>query len=241
MLQKSCIAVLVSLLALLGRHAMATEPIRIGTWNAQTDRTVMASSAVLQRAYGKLNQPIDWVDLPIRRALAMLLDDQLDANVHRSAAMCSAQPTLVQVPTPINAVTVRGYVRLGSNLHVAQWHDTEGMVATYLRGTLMVESKLPTATKPMAAASLNDMYRMVARNMADIAIVVEPAGSPPQALALSDGLIRLAPVLDQAPLYHCLSGRQRELAARLNTVLEKMSASGEMKEIQKRAVLAGAK
>ncbi len=237
MFKNICIALGLALLASLTSHAAASEPVRVGVWDERSDRSVMASKAVLKRAYQELNQPVEFIEVPIRRALIMLLNDQLDANVHRAAPFFVAQPTLLQLATPVNTVTVRSYVRRGSNLQITQWRDVEGMAVTYSRGTLMVENKLPTNTKRLAAVSAAEMFRMVAQNMADIAIVVEPNGSPPQPLAGSSGLIRLEPVLDQASLYHALSSRHRDLAVRLNAVLVKMSASGEMKEIQKRALL----
>ena len=228
---------IVAVLATVTSLAAVGQPVRIGTWDEGSDRTVIASKAVLTRAYQKLNQPVEFIEVPIRRALVMLLNEQLDANVFRAASFFVAQPALLQVATPIGAVTVRTYVRKGSNLHITQWRDVERLEVTYSRGTLMVENKLPANTKRLAAVSAAEMFRMVAHSMADVAIVVEPTGSPPQALATSRGLMRLEPLLDEAALYHALSSRHRELSVRLNAVLEKMSASGEMKEIQKRALL----
>lgn len=234
--QKTGIAMLIALLTVLGRHATAAELIRIGTWDNQSDLAIVASNAVLKRAYSKLNQPFEFVELPIRRAFFLLTHDQLDANVHRTAPIFSNYPQLVQVPTPINTVSIRGYVRQGYHSNVARWSDTKGLVVTYPRGTLMFENKLPTTAKHVAAASINEMFRMVERSTADIAIVAEPAGSPAHPWAAVNGLVRLAPALDQTPLYHALSGQHRDLAVRLNAVLEQMRDSGEMQDIQKRAL-----
>lgn len=226
-----------ALLTAWGHHAFAAELIRIETWDARSDQSVIVSKAVLKRAYQELNQPIEFVELPVRRALTMLLDGTLDANVYRASALFSNYPQLVRVPTAINSVSIRGYVRKDSSLHIIQWSDTGSIVSAYLRGTRIIENKLPASSRRVAATTVDETFRMVARGMADIAIVVEPTDSPAHPLAASDNLTRLAPVIDQLPLYHALSSRHRDLAMRLNVVLEKMSASGEMREIQKSALL----
>jgi ABC-type amino acid transport substrate-binding protein len=150
--RESWIALVFALLVTLGRPALGGEPIRVGTWDVKSDPSVIVSTAVLKRAYQALNQPIEFVELPARRALTMLLDAQLDANVHRAATMFS----------------------------------------------------------------------------------------PAHPLALSNSLTHIAPALDQTPVYHTLSSQQRELAERLNVVLEKMRSSGELKDIQKRALATNA-
>jgi ABC-type amino acid transport substrate-binding protein len=236
MLRKPWIALVVALLTSLGRPALGGEPIRIGTWDVKSDPSVIVSTAVLKRAYQELNQPIEFVELPARRALTMLLDAQLDANVHRAAATFTSYPQLVQVTVPVSSVSIRGYVRKDSDLRIAQWSDTGGVIVTYPRGTLIIENKLPASSKHLAAGSVNEMFRMVSVGMADIALVVEPAGSPAHPLALSNSLMRIAIALDQTPVYHTLSSQQRELAERLNVVLEKLRGSGELKDIQKRAL-----
>lgn len=219
-------------LVALAAAAAPPPPLRIGTWDQQSDRVVMASEMVLQRAYAKLDQPIEWVEVPIRRALYSLVDGTLDGNVHRAAALLAEQPSLVQVSTPINAVTVRTYTRHGAP-EVTHWRDLDGLRLTFSRGTLMIENKLPVGAKRVEASTVTEMFRLLSAGAVDVAIVVEPLSSPPQQQAAAVGVKRQEAVLDQTPLYHYLLGRHRDLAERLNRVLEAMQASGEMKEIQR--------
>lgn len=214
-------------------HANA---LRIGSWEHEVRAPLtVVSETILAQAYAELNQPVEFVDLPIRRAMSMMLNQELDGNTHRVAELASEQPALYRVDTPVNLTQVRVY-SLSPNPRPTGWSQFASLRVAYQRGVLLIERNLPSDSRRVEAASLTEVFRLVKSGMADIGLAVEPVQSLPNPLAASAGLGRLDAVIDQIPLHHYLLGRHREIGARLNSVLKRMQASGELDAIRARVL-----
>ncbi|MCV2367474.1 substrate-binding periplasmic protein [Roseateles oligotrophus] len=222
-----CLGMGLLLLTGLGR----ADPLRIGSWNRKTDSLVRVSEAVLTQAYAELHQPVEFVELPVRRAMQMMLSRELDGNVYRVADVALSQPALYRVATPIGDAEVRAYA-IDSNLKTVSWSDLAGLRVAYMRGTLLVEKNLPAGSRPIEASSQAEMFRMVKRGMTDVLLFVEPAQAEPNPLATDAGVRRLESALERLPVFHYLSGRHQELGKRLDAVLSRMEASGESQAIR---------
>jgi len=225
-----------ALLVLMWAATAHAATLRIGSWDhASRDMLSLTSEAVLARAYAELKQPVEFVDLPIRRAMTMLLAEELDGNVYRVAELAAQQPTLYRVETPINMPEVSVYA-LDSRARPANWSQLGDLRVGYLRGVLLIERNLTSTVRRVEANSQADMFRMLQRNMIDVALAVEPAQSPPHPTAVASGIQRLDSVLAQTPLHHYLLARHRDIGVRLNTVLQRMQVSGELDAIRARVL-----
>lgn len=118
------------------------ETLRIGIWDRDANRALpLTSEAILTQAYAELNQPVEFIDLPIRRALDMLLKGQLDGNFYRTAEIGQQYPMLFRVETPLNIAEVRMY-RNNTKINPKNWAQLQNLRVGYLRGTLMIERQL---------------------------------------------------------------------------------------------------
>lgn len=224
-------------ITLLVAATAQAQALRIGAWDEKSDQLVMVSEAVLAQAYAKLGVPVVFVDMPVRRALVLMQSGELDGNVHRVAELLADQPTLARVETPINATAVRAYSR-HKDIHLKGWSDLDGLRVAYVRGTLLVERGLTPQTRRVEAANIEEMLRLLTKDMADVALFVEPASSPVHPLAAAAQVERLAGVIQRVPLHHYLVGKHREMALRLDGVLQAMQRNGELQGIQQRALKA---
>lgn len=221
-----------ALLVLMWVATVHAATLRIGSWDhASRDMLSLSSEAVLARAYAELRQPVEFVDLPIRRAMTMMLAEELDGNIYRVAELAAQQQTLFRVETPINTTEVRVYT-LDTRTRATNWGQLGGLRVGYLRGVLLIERNLPSDAQGVEANSQADMFRMLQHNMIDVALAVEPAQGLPHPTAVASGIKRLDAVLAQTPLHHYLLARHRGIGVRLNTVLKRMQASGELNAIR---------
>ncbi len=208
------------------------ETLRIGTWDHEAKGALtVISETILTQAYAELNQPVEFIELPVRRALDMLLKGQLDGNFYRVAEIAQQYPMLFRVETPLNIVEVRMY-RNNPAIHPKNWAQLQHLKVGYLRGTLMIEHQLNSAIVRVEAGTQDEIFKLLSRGVVDIVLVVEPTQCPPSSTAVAAKLERLDEVLVSVPLYHYLAERHREIGIRLNTVLKRMHNSGELQKIR---------
>ena len=217
-------------LCLLMATAVRADTLHIGSWDRKTDAMVVVAEAILSQAYAEVGQPVDFQEYPIRRAMVMMLNGELDGNVFRIAALSNEQPSLYRVETPINFTEVRVYAA-NPMYWPSNWSQLTGLRVVYQRGTLVVERNLPAHCQPVEAGSIVEMFRLLSYGVADVALAVEPALSKPHLLSNAYGIRRSDGVIERIPLHHYLVGKHRETGVRLNTVLKRMASSGEMQAI----------
>lgn len=211
-------------------------PLRIGSWDRDSDPLTAVSEAVLSRAYAELGQPLELVALPNRRALQAMLAGELDGNLHRVHEFSAAHPDLLRVAPPINSSAVRVYSYDAKLAQPHDWAQLQGLRVAYQRGVLRIEQMLPAGARRVEAGSVNELFRLLAAGIADVALCTEPAQAPP--LRRLGKLRRLEQPVEEHLLYHYLSTRQAELAPRLAAVLQRLQASGELEAIRQAALQA---
>lgn len=227
-----CVALCATLALTSTSHA---ETLRIGSWEHKTDPLTVGSEAVLALAYAEAKQPVEFIDLPIRRAMSMLLNNELDGNLHRTAAIGQEQPGLVRIQTPINAMVIRMYAH-SATLNPASWHDLSGMRVAYRRGVIVIETHLGPRVVRVEAKSDADALRMAAVGAVDVALAAEPMSGLPRPDVDDGKLRRLKPVLITVPLYHYLLKRHAVFADRLDAILRRLQQSGQSDIARRHAV-----
>lgn len=225
-----------SMLCAANLRAEALPPLRIGAWDMDTKESLaVTSAAILRSAYAELQQPLELVDLPIRRAMDMMLKGQLDGNFFRVAELAQQQPGLFRVEPAINIAQVRVYAK-NAQFKPENWSQLSGLRVGYQRGVLIIERNLPADIRRVEATTISDLFQLLSRDVADVVLVVEPDQSPPSPIALAAHLERQAAVLESVALYHYLLERHREFGQRLGKVLMRMQGSGQMQEIRLKAL-----
>jgi len=224
---KSLLTLLALCMALLGAPGRAAEPLRIASWSRSSEPATRAAEAVLSRAYAELAQPIEFVELPVRRALQALLAGEVNANLFRVAALAQEQPQLRRVETPVLTLVAYSYANKGGP-RPASWRELAGLRVAHLRGVLLIERELPAEAHRTEAASVDELFRLLALKMVDVVVTVEPRLAPPLGQRISPAFARAEAELAVQPMYHYLSERHAELARRLDAVLARMKASGEL-------------
>jgi len=228
----TCLTVLLCSSAALAQPV----PLRIGSWDRDSDPLTAVSEAVLSRAYAELGQPLEFVALPNRRALQAMQAGELDGNLHRVYEFAAAHPELLRIAPPINTSAVRIYTYDAKRVQPHDWAQLQGLRVAYQRGVLRIEQMLPAGARRVEAGSVNELFKLLAAGIADVALCTEPAQAPP--LRRLGKLKRLEQPLEEHLLYHYLGARQAELAPRLTAVLQRLQASGELEAIRQAALQA---
>ncbi len=218
----------------VGAHA---QTLHIGSWDRKTDPLTKVGEAVLSQAYAELQQPVEFVDLPIRRAMSMMLRGDLDGNLFRVAWLADEQPSLFRVDPPVTFMEVRVYAAKPI-FKASQWSQLSKLRVVYQRGALVVERNLPEDSVRVEAAAIGELFRILARGMADVGLIVEPVQSEPHALAAAVGVVRLDGAVEHTALHHYLLASHQAFGIRLGGVLKRMSTSGEMQSIAQKALQA---
>lgn len=227
---------ILSLLCAANLRAEPLPALRIGAWDLDAKESLaVTSEAILRNAYTELQQPLELVDLPIRRAMDMMLKGQLDGNFFRVGELAQQQPGLFRVEPPINIAEVRVYT-LNPKFKPESWSQLSGLRVGYQRGVLIIERNLPADIRRVEATTIPDLFQLLSRGFADVVLVVEPAQSPPSPIAQTAHIQRQAAVLESVALYHYLLERHREFGQRLGSVLKRMQSSGQMQEIRLKAL-----
>jgi polar amino acid transport system substrate-binding protein len=230
-----CHLILIASLAGLAPMSSGAAPLRISHSDDTNDAVLVTSKEVVQRAYALVGEPVEFVGIPLRRSLAMLLAGQVDGNLHRTAELAAEQPSLVRVATPLNVMQVRAY-SIKPGMAAESWAQLSELRVAYRRGILAIERNLPVNTRRIEANSSADLFRMLAMGIADVALLGEPAQSEPNPLAEPVHANRVASVLHEELLYHYVLAKHGALAERLNTTLLAMQASGETRKIRQQAM-----
>ena len=211
--------------------AAQPQPLQIASWDRSTNPLIGVSEAVLTRLYADIGQPMQFVDLPARRAGLQLASGEVDANTHRARDYLEANPGVIAVPTPLGQVQLRAYTR-DPTLRLAGWADLPRWRVAHLRGVVRVEQLVPGGVHRVEAGNLRELWRLLASEAADVAIVSELAGGPAQHPVGIHGLQRLDIVLDEHTVHHVLAGRHAVLAQKLNAALLRLQASGELETLR---------
>ncbi len=212
--------------------------IRLALLN-ETSPNNRIGKAVLERAYAMVGQPVQFVELPLRRSMQMMLAGSLDGELFRIASLAEREPTLHQIATPIVAVESRAYANRDVASQIPSplnWRALAGYKVAYERGSLNVEESLQGIAKLIQAVDVTDTFRLVNTGAADVALLGEPKDAAPNPLAARYQLVRLDTPVAENLLYHYLGSRHGELAQKLDKALRQMQASGQLDALRRKVL-----
>lgn len=208
-------------------QAVQAAPLRIGSWSRDHDASTRTVEALLKAAYAELGQRLFFVELPLRRALAELLDGRLDGNLMRTrSVIAEREPRLVRVDPPLMLLDYWAY-RLQPQPAPQQWQDLAGRRVAMLRGLMAIERQLPASARRVEAASVPELRRLVERGVAELALSSESRWAPPLLPTLERRVCGMA----HDPLHHVLRADHGELAQRLGALLALWQRNGRFESL----------
>ena len=211
-------------------QARPQAPLRLARLENIPDQQVGAE--ILQAVYRRLNIPIEFVDLPAKRALLESSQGHVDGEVQRVLAVQTEYPSLIAVQPSINYIEPTAFVnRL--DFPVDGWRSIAGYSIGIVRGVGSSERGTRGMARVEAVATMDQLMQMLAHNRIDVAVNDRFSGLlVNRRLRLEATLRPLSPALERVALYHFLHERHRNLVPRVGEAVQAMVASGELERLR---------
>ena len=168
-------------------------------------------------------------------ALALSSAGELDGEVHRIANLAQTYPTLVQISPPINYIEPSVFtttLRFDVTAKSIREHSV-GIV----RGVGSSEAGTRGMSRVTAATSLENMIQMLDAGRFDLMVTDLFSGrAAVRKLKLQSRIAALSPPLQRIYIYHYLHQRHRDLARRVEAVVQEMDTSGELVRLREALV-----
>ena len=191
---------------------------------------------ILRTVYARLNISIEFADVPGKRALALSSAGELDGEVHRIANLAQTYPTLVQISPPINYIEPSVFTTT-LRFDVNGWDSIRDYSVGIVRGVGSSEAGTRGMSRVTAATSLENMIRMLDAGRFDLVVTDLFSGrAAVRKLKLQSHIVALSPPLERIYIYHYLHQRHRDLARRVEAVVQEMDASGELARLREALV-----
>lgn len=193
--------------------------------------SVLAAQRVLQTAYGRLDIPIEFVATPVKRFTAEAEAGALDGIAVSLSPDPQSQLRQVKVAITHEEVVVYS---AGVHFQVKGYASLQPYLIGAVHGLRHLKNQLPDA-RVEAAPNIASLFRKLAAGRTDIALDSRASLCLVRQLGLKQIYI-LEPAVSQPAGYHYLHPKHQQLIPRLEAVLHKMEADGEIREIYQRAL-----
>ena len=191
---------------------------------------------ILRAVYARLNISVEFSDVPGKRALALSSAGELDGEVHRIANLAQTYPTLLQISPPINYIEPSVFTTT-LRLDVQGWDSIRDYSIGIVRGVGSSEAGTRHMSRVTAASSLENMIHMLDAGRFDLIVTDLFSGRVAvRKLKLESRIFPLSPPLERIYIYHYLHQRHRDLARKVEVVIQEMDASGELARLRDRLV-----
>lgn len=178
----------------------------------------------MTKVYAELGHHLVIQEYPQGRALIESNAGHVDGELFRVANINNVYKNLIQIPGPISFSQILAYVNKGSNLSPKKWSDLKGLRVGYVIGTKIVEIKLQ-GIHSIAVQRPEQLFFMLQNNRLDVAIYVATNAKIPE------GIIPVDPPLFNAPVYHYIHVKNKELVAPLQASIKRLAEQGELERI----------
>lgn len=228
------LAWIVFLLLGLCSTAFAQSPLRFARIEGIPDQFV--GGEILKVVYGRLNIPIELVDLPGRRALIESSEGRLDGEVHRNILVQTQNPTLLMLRPAINYIEPSVFSK-NKRFEVAGWESIKTLDIGIVRGVGTSEAGTQGMKSVQAVGTLDQLMLMLAADRIDVAVSDAFSGLVVvNRLGLAEQIRLLTPRLQKNEIFHFLHEKHRDLVPKVERVLEDMRSSGELERLRKQLV-----
>ncbi len=212
----------------------AQPPLRIARIENIPDQFV--GGEILKVVYGRLNIPIELVDLPAKRALMESSEGRLDGEVHRNIMVQTQYPTLVMIRPALNYIEPSVFSKK-ERFEVKGWDSIKTYNIGIVRGVGTSEDGTKGMKSVQAVNTLDQLMLMLADDRVDIAVSDSFSGlAVLKKLGLENRVRLLTPPLQKNEIYHFLHEKHRDLIPKVEQTLSEMKASGELERLRKQII-----
>lgn len=188
---------------------------------------------ILKAVYLRLGIPVDFVDMPAKRALIESSQGRVDGEVQRILAVEQEYPTLIPVRVSINYIEPAVFSKR-LDFQVDGWESIRPYQIGIVRGVGSSERGTKGMPRVEAVSTMDQLMLMLASDRLDVAVNDRFSGLLVCArLHLEKSVRPLSPPLEHIPLYHFLHRRHAELVPRVEEALRQMQASGELEQLRR--------
>ena len=231
MLRISYLIFAIGLSAVLSKPVMASEDnLVFSTFRGSPIQKI--AREILDRAYGKLGYKVRYQVLPSRRSLMMSSNGDTDGEVARTWAVGQTYPSLKRVPTPLFKFQGYAYRLEGPPIDHADQLTSNLRVGIH-RGVTWAEKMVENRKGVARNSSANELARKLLDGAIDVALY---AGVGFEEALQSYGrnilIVKGKPIFDQ-PIYHYLHQKNDKIIAPVNSILMKMTNTGELEALYK--------
>jgi len=191
---------------------------------------------ILKEVYARLGISVEFVDVEAKRALALSSSGQADGEIQRIAVISRDYPTLVQLSPPINYIEPAVFTT-GLTFEVKGWESIKDYDVGIVRGVGSSETGTRDMAKVQRATGLTELIRMLDRDRFDLLVTDLFSGQVEvRRLHLEARVRPLLPPIERIYVYHYLHERHRDLAVRVEAVLNAMTVNGDLARIREKLV-----
>ena len=172
------------------------------------------------QAYKNIGIDVEIIPLPAKRSLMEALhSDWVDAELGRVADAQKFLISYLKVPVPLFYADVVA-ISVQQGLKLTDWHQLQNHQVITLRGLVGITNRLKKHDiEFQQSTSLNQIYKMLANQRADVAILPS-AFATKEVLADSvNGLEFTINKIDREPIYHFVHQRHQQLISQLTKSL----------------------
>jgi len=119
---------------------------------------------------------------------------------------------------------------------IRSWEDLKPLRVGFLKGMLIIETKLANAERREAVSGPEALFLMLDAGRTDVVVTSKLIGQLSVRKLGLQGIAPASPVLETLPLFHFLARKNAELAAPLEAALVEMRRSGRMAELKRAKV-----
>jgi polar amino acid transport system substrate-binding protein len=214
--------------------AYAQPPLRIARIENIPDQFV--GGEILKVVYGRLNIPMELVDMPAKRALLESSAGDLDGEVQRNMNVQSQYPSLIMLRPAINYIEPSVFSKK-FRFQVNGWDSIKGYKIGIVRGVGTSEDGTRGMEHVLAVTTLDQLMLALAADRIDVAVSDAFSGlAAVKKLGLQNQIEVLTPRLQKNDIYHFLHEKHRDLVPKVEQVLKEMQARGELESLRKQAV-----
>lgn len=190
---------------------------------------------LIPEIYKKLNIKVTITPYPGKRAQAEAITGKKDGEIMRIWTYGKENPTTKRVSTPYYQLETMAFYKKGSNVKINNKNDLKKYKLVKVRGVKHTNNITKGMKNVKDMNSTSQMMKLLQSGRADVALTNTVDGILVLKKLGYKNIVPLKKPLAVLDLYHYIHVKHKDLVPRVNKVLKKMKASGELKKLIKKA------
>jgi len=199
-----------------------------------TENQILGSK-ILKEIYSKLNINVYFIDLPGFRAIEEVTQGRVVGEVHRPFSFGEEHPMLIRITPAINYMQLKAFSK-NKSIKVDGWNSISNYRIGIIKGSVYVEKSTKNMPNVFSVNTLEQLIEMNLKDHIDLFITDEyNALILLKRLKQNDKIKPLSkPLTERIDLYHYINRNYKNIADKVQAVVEKMNKSGELETLNKK-------